>query len=75
MRDYRGKSQFTEINHSKKSPKYGGIEIESNSQKSIIQIEQKMRGYRGKMQFTEINHSNRAQNTGLSGYKAFYRNQ
>jgi hypothetical protein len=27
------------------------------------------------MQFTEINHSNRAQKTGLSGYKAFYRNQ
>jgi hypothetical protein len=34
-----------------------------------------MRGYRGKKQFTAINHSNRAQKTGLSGYKAFYRNQ
>jgi hypothetical protein len=54
---YRGIRHFTEINHSKKSPKYGVIGIESNSQKSIIQKKPKTLGYRGKKQFTAIVHS------------------
>jgi hypothetical protein len=62
---YRGKMHFTEINHSKKSPKYGVIGIESNSQKSIIQKKPKIRGYRDRKQFTEINHSKKLQNAGL----------
>jgi hypothetical protein len=41
----------------------------------LFKKKHKMRGYRGKKQFTEINHSNRAKKTGLSGYKAIYRNQ
>jgi hypothetical protein len=49
--------------------------VKSSSQQSIIQKEQKIRDYRGKMQFTAINHSKKAQNTGLSGYKAIYSNQ
>jgi hypothetical protein len=44
MLDYQGIEQFTEINHSKKSPKYGVSGIESNSQQSIIQKNYKMRG-------------------------------
>jgi hypothetical protein len=33
-----------------------------------------MQGYRDRKQFTTINHSKKAQNTGLSGEKVFYRN-
>jgi hypothetical protein len=34
-----------------------------------------MLDYRGKKQFIEINHSKKAQNTGLLGHRAVYRNQ
>jgi hypothetical protein len=72
---YQGIRHFTEINHSKKSPKYGGIGVKSNLQKSFIQKKTTMLDYRGKSQFTAINHSNRAQKTGLSGYRAVHHNQ
>jgi hypothetical protein len=71
MLDYQGIEQFTVIDHSKKSPKYGVIGIERNSQQSIIQKKPKMRGYRGIEQFTAINHSNKAKTRGYRGKKQF----
>jgi hypothetical protein len=64
MMGYRGKSQFTVINHSNRA-KTIGYGVTSNLQKSFIQKKHKTRDYRGKMHFTAINHSNREQNTGL----------